>query len=100
MEAFGPGAHRAEPLSAGTRGIVISGSGSRRTGVDQLVQVEPVGVFCMKATGFADENLSERRVDAPVLVLVSVNQAGPANVAVDAHRVSVQAVAQTCFFLH
>lgn len=57
--------------------------------VNHLVQTEPVRIFGIKSTGFANEDLSECFVNTPVSVLVGVGQIGPGNVPANAHRVTM-----------
>ena len=71
--------------------------GGRIDGINHLVEIESVGVTGIQPPCFADENLSECFVNAPVPMLVCVSEVSSSDVAPDAHRVAVCATPQANF---
>lgn len=66
-------------------------------GINHLVEVESVGVPGIQPSCFANENLSECFVSAPVPMLVRVSEVCSSDVATNAHCVAVGATSQTSF---
>lgn len=66
-------------------------------GINHLVEIEPVGVAGIQPSSFADENLSECFVNAPVPMLVRVSEVCSSDVASDAHCVAVGTAPQASF---
>jgi len=73
----------------------VDGRGIDR--VNHLVDIQPVGVFGIQSSCLANENLSERFVNAPVPMLVGVGQVGPRDVPANAHCVEMGATAKAGF---
>ena len=65
--------------------------------INHLVNIQPVGVLAVKASGLADENLRECFVNTPVPVLVSISQISPRDVTTDAHGVEMRTPSQASF---
>ena len=66
-------------------------------GIDDLVQIQSVGIIDIQAAGFTDQYLSEGFVYSPVSFLVRVGQIGSGDITSNAHRVEVRAAPQTGF---
>lgn len=71
--------------------------GGSINGINHLVEIEPVGVAGIQPSSFADENLSECFVNAPVPMLVRVSEVRSSDIASDAHCVAVGATPQASF---
>ena len=65
--------------------------------INHLVDVESVGVFAIKSSRLADQNLCECFVNTPVTMLVRISEIGSCDVASDTHRVEMRASSQTSF---
>lgn len=65
-------------------------------GVDQLIEVQSVGVARVQSAGLADENLGERLIDPPVPALVRVGEIGAGNVTTKSHCVEMGAASKAC----
>ena len=66
-------------------------------GINNLVDVESVGVFAIKSSRLANQNLSECFVNTPVTMLVCISEISSCDVASDAHRVEMRTSPQTGF---
>ena len=66
-------------------------------GINHLVDVEPVGVFPIKSSCFANQHLRECFVNTPVTMLVRISEIGSCDVASDTHRVEMRASSQAGF---
>jgi len=66
-------------------------------GVNHLVEVEAVGVSGAQVPGFADQNLSECFVNAPIPMLVRIGEVRSCDVATYAHRIEMCATPQAGF---
>jgi len=73
----------------------VDGRGIDR--INHLAEIQPVGVVGMESLRLANENLSERFVNAPVPMLVGVSEIGPGDVPAKAHCVKMGATSKTGF---
>ena len=64
-------------------------------GVNDLVEIQAVGIASMEQPSFADENMGESFVSSPVPVQVGVSEVCPRDVATHTHAIEVWAFAET-----
>lgn len=65
-------------------------------GVDQLIEVQSVGVARVQPAGLADEHLGERFIDPPIPALIGAGEIGACNTATKSHCVEMGATSKAC----
>ena len=66
-------------------------------GINHLFKIKSVGVIGIKSASFANENLTECFIHAPIPELVGISKIGSGDVATDTHGIALRAVSQTSF---
>ncbi len=105
---YGDGAGQVDLRVQLDRGLGCSESGPREhgeakvdaggiDGVDQLIEVQSVGVARVQSAGLADEHLGERFIDPPVSVFIRVSKIRAGYVAANAQGIELGAASQASF---